>query len=692
MSADPRPDLIDHPLRTAASMLPINCTLNINFRTYDPEARATKPLQFARVNLVPSVGAAYAGETDQYGDLHAPGSTTALVVPNLQNLPEGVEFHFEVVGPVFPASADLTAMSYPVGNGSQFFPIAAWSTKGWKEPEGHWGHFKLSGSTFPALSSYLSFTVGCYVNVAVRYIRSTTCLPSPVPVNIQLSLVHNYTSKPAAVLKPGGILSDVFFDIVPDDRIEVHGMFQTAAIPADNITPIVGGVTVANQTIGIVAGELFGFPVQQNVSSLNLYAEYAFADSTYSAMVQTPLSPRLEYTAYGTNLEAHYTHLDLNQKICLCYNWFMEFVARRNLYVRAMKYFFTCSSKTWTGLPAMIINIDDGPGGAVTLGDTITAHLEYILGPRDFVIPHELTHALFDHYFVNADSNIYYPTRTTSHFLWSYSNEFFAFQEGFPQFVAGLFMDPKDVFVLNSALALFKYQSLGGPWPVNFGKSPNEPQTYIATDKLEYGTGMALESAFAASLLNFWITCLWEIWNINTANTNAQSWVQDLTGDGTLDPAAPNSPNGWLVDVDIQNEFAVFIIDAVVAASAVDEWGSIAGRISTRRVIDQIQKRLTSNVTWQGISWLSSEVVFDDFWVRNEFYVSSITKQSETEYIIVRSSAVELEYAAIDCDAAPNTSSRKQIVISKTSTNSLILCGIRFPLLCPARLSQAPVL
>jgi hypothetical protein len=671
-----RTDLVDHPLRLEAAKVVMNCTIKANFKTFDPVAYTRKPLANARINLVcsDSAIAALAGETDASGDLYSAGTLgTRLVVPNVQALAPDAEFHFE---------ADLTAMSYPVG--SQFipFPIATWSTKGWREPTGQMGHFKLAGNAFPALPERQFFTVGCYLDVMLQYVRGTLEM-APYPQNIQVKLARtagvNSPVETPFVISPGGRASTVVFQIAPGNKIEVYGYVSAKAIATDRISPVSGTMKVNNKPYLNVPGERFGFVRIPKVSDIKLYDKQDFTlNSLPIQVVEVPV-PRLHYDAYDSMAD-NYGSIPADDKLAVCFNWFIEFVAYRNLYIRTMNLLLKFSAHVHWAAPSPIplpltLHIDDsmGMGRANTLAQVITAYLELILRPTDDVCTHELTHALANQYFANESSSVYYPAKGQEHELFSYSNELFAFQEGFAQFIASLFIDPNQAYFTDTStwdwrhFFVFQFEGMkaGKYFPV-FGA------TSTRVLPLEASAGMALEAAFAGALLQFWVEVIWKNRWPQAPNDQSESWVQNLTGDGRLDTTA--TQNAWLLDSGLQKKFANYIIDPIVDA------GRVTGKISTRRVVDRIEKITTPvSAQWADISWSVLSRLFESFSVINEPFVSAIVDAAGVENIIVRSSSSAFEYSP---------PLNKHISFKKSATNVLTVRGIRLPATLGCKIKQ----
>jgi hypothetical protein len=674
-SAATKPNLIPHPVRTAASSIPKDAVINARFRTFDPGDKLNpyKWLAGARVNLVRSdQGPALLGVTDSLGILYdASNPSVSLIVNNVQNLPEGVVFHFEVLGPASAPSSDLTSMTYSDGPSSKSFPVPKWSTEGWQEPEKHFGHFRLSSGTTPALRS---FTVGCYIDVPLKFVRGSN-LKAPFPENIELKLVTTTTVPVATTtmelyVQPGGRLTAAVFNVNPGATVEVKGFLNARAIIGEKITTVSSTLKVDTLNCPSVAGERFGLGKLEKISSIELYKVQAAID--YPETISGP-AQRLVYKTYSVNLECTYQELSRPQKICVCFNWFLEFIAYRNLFVRTLNYLLAPALKiNWTGLLPLTLQLDDGEGSAAAsgLGQIIIAHLEFILKPRDDTCIHEMAHAFDNQYWSNPSAQIYFPAITTEHSIRSYSNEIFAFQEGFAQFMASLFMNPSEAYFLQSTADwrnLFSYQTPSpGPYDVTFGNTED------AVTAQEPGIGLAIEGAFSASLGNLWAYKFWS--NRTTQLGNEKCWVQDPVGDGTLDIVSAAPPNRWLLDADLMKKFANIIFDSIAEASQPNASGLVAGMTSTRRVIDQIEKR-TPNPQWPTITWQTIAPLFDRFKVVNDFYISSVTDQGAAEYLIVRSTKSAFEYAAVDRPA----SQTKKIVIYKAVSNTLTLRGIRFP-------------
>jgi hypothetical protein len=513
---------------------------------------------------------------------------------------------------------------------------------------------------------------------------------APFPENIKLELVISRppsigsTSTLGLFVKPGGRLSAAVFDIHPGDTVALNGYLAAREILNDRIKPVTTALSVNGQNYLSVDGAQFGLGALQNISSIELHRTQAAVP--YPPTLAQP-TPRLAYAAYAVNQQGTFQNLSTEQKKCVCFNWFLEFVAYRNLYVRVLKLLLAQSANaiwsnpTWSPLQDLNLTVDDGAGGAFTSAqNTITAHLEFILKPTDDVCIHEMSHAFSLQYWSPRGSKIYYPPPPTiDHQVNSYSNEFFAFQEGFAQFMASLFMNPSEAYFLGTGADwrnLYQYQNpTPGPDNVDFGYIDGCSEATVYP--LETGIGLVLEGAFAAALGNLWTYNFWQTWKNSTPlSALTQPWVQDPVGDGTLNLTLAPLPNRWLLDVSLLGKFAYFVFDSIDAAAqpAPSPDGKIAGMISTRRVIDQIEKR-TPGSAWPAITWPSIAPLFDRFKVVNEFYVSSVTGQSGVELIIVRSSPSAYEYATVD----RNLQQTSQIVIPRQVGDTFTLRGVRFP-------------
>lgn len=673
MPLDPvkRPDLVDHPLRVAAANVVMNCTIKATFRTYDPRIHDFRRLADARVNLVcsdPNV-APLAGVTDANGDLFdlaAPASR--LVVANVQNLAPAAEFHFEVVGPKIAPNANLTAMQYQIDTQFIAFPIASWSTNGWQEPEGQWGNFKLAGPVFPALPERRFFTVGYHLDVALQYIRSNMQMGA-YSHNVTLTLARTLLngvavySETRLAIGPGGTTDFVGFEFSPGDKIEVYGYVSADLVPGgDNISGIAGTMTVSGQSKLYTPGELFGFAPIPNLTTIRLYKKQDFTANSLPAHSVDKTHPRVHYTAIDHS-SAPYAGLSVTEKQAICFNWFVELVASRNLYIRTMNCLLQHSAHiVWNGMPNLNLTIDDTASGAYTTGtQNMLASLDFILAPTDNVCAHELTHAVWNLYCASQDPEIYYPPPPgVDHYGFSFSNEFFSVSEGFSQFVAALFMEPRDAFYLNAGQdwrMLFKYQGAGGIRDVVFGYAP----ATMTAANVGLSGGLSIENAFAAALIRFWVEIIWANRTIQPAGE--KTWMQNLTGDGAFDPAV-NSANSWLADPDLQKKFANYIFDPIFSSD------KVKGMYSARRGIDKIEKSTTPGSAWPDITWAALRPLFDSFRVTNRFFISSIVDNGGTECVIVRASG-----AAFENRMPPG----EVLIIDKLGANTLTARGVRIP-------------
>jgi len=678
-SSAAHPELIAHPLRTAALQEKIDCTVWARFRTFDrtldPYNDPYRPLAKARVELVCSNGTLIvAGETDNDGELFASGSTTVrLVVPDVQDL-AAFDFHFVVLGPK-GSSADLTAMTYKVGSAAESFPVAQWSTRGWQEPEGHWGNFKLSRPAFPLDQSdpdQRAFTVGCYICPYLTYQRSSG-ETGFYPENMHLALVRNNSIVTPLAPPIDGQLCMTFFDVVPEDTVELRAYFQANAISGDQITPVNGKFTIWNAPTPFAPGETIGHPAINCAHQIRLFGDQlpllpaTFLPASIMTYATGTKISKIQYKAAQVNLNKRYNNLHVDEKIAVAINWFVEFIAFRNLYMRAMKVLLSKSAKiTWAGLVELDLNIDDIAGGAFATNQSstkksITAHLEYLLKPREDTALHELSHTFVYQYLNTLYARIYFPKFTSEHNFVSYSNEFFAFSEGFPQFLASLFMDPELAYLLASTWPdLFKFQPppatpTSSPVDLLFGYS----MTAVPTNLLEPGVGLVSETAFAAALTKLWIG---EIWT----GSGTHTWIVDMIGNGDLDTASSTAPNHWLLDSKVAERFSL-LIDAVASSPLVE------GRTSTRRIIDELEKATTASTSWP---WTAIKPSLDHFRVANEFFISSIQGPIGNACVVARSSATALAYGTYQATIA---SGQDNFARLKKTGGTITLRGIRMP-------------
>lgn len=673
-SSDPiRPELVPHPLRVRAQNLPTDCEITASFRTFDPVDRVFAPLADVRVDLVRSSdGFRFHGATDGNGDLYFTTPGTKLTVPDVHLLGEDVDFHFEINGPAAPApaSADLTYLCYPMGVlQPESFPISAWVTRGWREPEGQWGHFRLASNRFPALPERRFFTVGCYMHAQLKFLRGTDCI-APYPENAVLSVVGNGPDARVHIA-PGGDAGAIFFPLVPGKPIGIQATLSATSILGDKISEVTGNLKIGTDSIVTkIAGEKFAIPGILAANSIELYNEHNF---TINAL--PPISPilpdeTLQYQAYFQKKDS-YAVLSSEEKCAVVYNWFLEFVACRNLFSRTMNYLLACiPSPTWSGLqPHTLIMSDAEEGLASAFGSsTINAFLQYILNPLEGTCFHEMTHNLANSYFNNVNMHLHFPLDTNKHYTNSYSNEMFAFAEGFADFIATLFVDPRKVyskFALRLRCAwrhCLIYQA-GSPldaYPVVLGFS-DEPII-----ELEPSGGLALELAFSVGMATLWTDHIWP--TRSPALGTDLPWVVDRWGDGTLGTDIAASANHWLLDSSIQNGFSDLF--ALIRQSP-----KVLSRISTRRILDLLEARYTGNAMLLG-SWADLKII-------NKFYVTWIQVDNGSGHMLARSNATSPpEFRTIGSSPQPGTPTvfvDSWAEFTRGSTTTVTIRGIRFP-------------
>ncbi len=689
-----RPELVPHLLRQVTVPGSPDFVVNAAFRTFNPGHDSAKgiaqfsPLKGARVRLLgkpPSVTTPGSQTpidldcfTDQYGELQLKGGSGPPVIQNVASR-DGWIIHFEVLGPANPSTSDLTALSYPSGGTSKAFPISTWSTEGWTEPAGNSGSIVLRPG-MQNLGKKREFTVGCFIDVVLRFTRGDGNDKALFPENLPLKLLVDSTHSEDLVLRPGGILRANVFSAVRGKPIEIFGLFKADEIPGDasiaKITTVTADVTVTpksgpEEKVSQVAGESFGLARTKSASMIALYTSQG--PTPFPAKI-TDKGPRLAYAAYKLNKEDTYQNLTLDEKKCVLYNWFLEFIAYRNLFVRAMSFLVKKSkmSSSWQGVLPLTLTVDDQKGSAFNSGpQNITAHLEYILKPRDDVCIHEMAHGFAKQYLSNTSSLIYYPCELNDHHISSYSNEQFSFQEGFAQFMTGLFMDSKEVFLLDKIAwpKLFKFQNDPNNeyrYKIEFGY---DDTMIIPFTKMEESIGLAIEGCFTASLMNIWF----HIWYKSPVKLplTMKPYVQDRYHNGELDTAPFQSNfNAWLFDSDNQQRFAEFILNPVIEAAAATE--KVNGRISTRRVLDQIEKAAAAS-TWSSGTWASLKPLVAAFRAVNDFYISTITPQGGNPTDVVRWVPDQLWYRFPE-KAPPVT-----LASAAGSSTTLALQGIRLP-------------
>ena len=681
-----RTELVAHPLRAQALAAPHDFVVNASFRTfnpgYDPQNKLYTMFPWlagARVAVVirdPKPGGAadvvILCETDSLGELRVPGTTDYPIIQNAAQYKDR-RIHFEVQGPKGSA-ADMHSLKYSAEGTDHYFPIATWSTEGWLEP----GPPPYPGS-FPVpvgakdLGKSRHFTVGGFVDLTLKFKRGNGQLGT-YPENAQLKIVIGSGPTVDVALRRGGILRANIFEAKAGNPVEIRGYFHAEEITTERITEITGQVSVTpkigpKQNLPFIKGELFGLSKIASAGEIQLFkvqGPIPFPDT------MTDQPPRLVYKAYADNKEGTYQNLTTDQKSCVYYNWFLEFVGYRNLFVRAMSRLTSKSSINWLGVDPLTLVVDDGAGGASALGQTITAHLEFVLKPRDDVCIHEMAHAFASQYLLNNSSQIYFPWLTSSHRMASYSNEFFAFQEGFAQFFASMFMDPVDAYLLAPK----------GVWPKLFQFTSSAPGYYYRIElgfddtqlipflTMENGIGLVVEGCFSAALTNIW-RYLWS--KRSTIHpTIERPWVQNLDGGGQLDGLSSGiNPNGWLSDVDFQERLAEIVLNPIMDASAVAADSKIENRVSSRRVIDRIERRALA-APWPVIGWAPIKPLIEEFRCINEFFISTITPAggSPTDVARWRANAREYHFP---------TSAGSPVVLSTGAETVLQLKGIRIP-------------
>lgn len=679
MSSSPaRSELVPHPVRMAALSQQIDCTVWARFRTVDEKFDPAfddpyRSLAGARVNLVCSNGAVIAGETDTDGELYVPGAHgTRLVVPNVQAL-AAEDFHFEIVGPAVSAAADLTAMQYESRGTLHNFPIAQWSTRGWQEPEGQWGHFKLANTTFPAGASSSadptdlgkrSFTIGCHMFAHLKFVRNDLT-EGYYPSNLKLVLVQNSSVVKPVEIRKSDLMHMVFFDICPQDTVEFRAYFEASAISQEQISKITGNFRIHGGAVQFVPGETFGLPAINCVGKIRLY-DQQLPWSTVLPPFLTGVT-KLQYASYLINMECRYDELHIDEKISVVFNWFLEFISFRNIFIRAMTYLLNCTTKiTWVGLFELELNIDDDMGvpyatNYLPTKKRIHGSLEYILLPRKDIVIHELGHTFVYQYISQENYKVYFPAVTNSHSFRTYSNEFFAFSEGFPQFFTSLFMEVNRAYPLGMAWPnFFKFQappnsSAPAGCDVILGDSNS---MVVAPAQLEPGAGLALETAFAASLTSVWLDSIW-------SGSGTNGWIEDVLGDGEL-YTDPSSPNAWLNDPALQARFSK-LIDVIKVSLTVED------RRSTRQIIDELERATSSDPAWP---WSTIAPLLAHFRVVNEPFVSTIQGTTGNACVIARSDPAPSKYGT---RRAKEISTQIDHALLKQGGDSLTLRGIRLP-------------
>ena len=694
--------LFPHPLPTAERPTEFDLKLNAVFRVFDPDSAGSDRfgrLQNATVKVFADNDLIFTGVTGTVGNLMVPNVSPAIppVIHNAHLL-STKEIHFEVLG---PGSGSLAGLQYNDG-GDRHFPIAKWSTKGWQEPEGHLGTILIDGTTALAPDGqYLAFTVGCFVDATLKFRRSDG-RTAPYPANIELYHLVDAQPPPGSpmTLRPGGRLRAHVFEAVWDKSIEIKAKYSASEIPADHtvplatipiITTVTGKATIDGAESTDVPGERIGFGTLSNARSIELYPREMVALTNVPGVIQGSTTPN--YSDYQNNLQGTYQSLCPDQKEAIFFNWFVELVAYRNLFIRVLTYLLYCSDKvSWTGAVAVTLNMDDGPGPVSATGTSvITAHLGTILEVRDDVYAHELTHAFFNQYITGrADTSIYYPgPPTKSHYSQSYSNEFFAFFEGIADFMGALFVNTDRMFLLPAR----DYQpNETEDWEklIDFDSAPipGKPQIRlgytgldIEYDKREDWIGLAVEGAFSTAMVKLWDY----IWNEAGSNRHdfQRRWVQSFKGDGTLE-FGENDENIWLTDPQVQRAFGYFIIDPIFEAYEPIVGGRLAQRISTRRVVDRIEKRAGApDRPWADANWSDISQFFTQRWAINRFYISTVQTSTSPECLVVRAEADNIVYRL------PEGST---FALINGVTNTITLRGIRIPNTLTVKLVRAGAL
>jgi hypothetical protein len=689
--------MIPHPARQAARPASFNLTLNAKFRVFDPDdedmpasTERFRPLEGVTVEVFVDDDLVLTAETGTGGYLQRPGISPSIP-PVIQNADAYFDrtLHFRVLNP-------------------------AWSTRDWKEPEGHLGSFRIGSDGTTSLGLVRRpFTVGCFIIAKLQFKRSDGKI-APFPDNIELySFADDQLGSASRMtLREDGELRGNIFNAVAGRPIEVKAKLCASSVPQDHtdtatpipvINPVTGDAAImGDPLIEYVPGARFGLDRIAVASTIELYKDVV-GSSVLPGAVEGD-GTRLNYSEYPSQAALTYFNLSAAQKEAIFLNWFVEFVAFRTLFVRTMSYLLKRSSKmTWAGLDSLTLHMIDGPGGAFTEGQVITVYLGEILKVRDHVFSHELTHAFFNQYIPGRlPTKNYYPApETTDHVFGSYSNEFFAFSEGIAEFMGTLFVNTDRAYDLPERPPENPYQ-VGEieDWEKLINSETNLETSFEASSleirigfegvdidlpNREAWIGLVVEGAFAIVLTKLWNY----IWDSRSDKHIGQTrWVQPKKGDGTLSFGS-NDPNSWLKEELVQKAFAFFIIDPIFEAFEPIDGGRVGQRISTRRVVDRIEKRAGWPVGWPNrpladATWAVIAPFFANRRAINGFYISTIETLGGPECPVVRREADHVDYRLPEGDAFP-------FALAIGVPNTILLRGIRIPAALSVKLLSAGV-
>jgi len=442
---------IDHPLVLKAQALPSPGEFHLRFAVWHPAhgtvPGAYVPIPSATVRIVKDVNgspvllAGLSGTTDSDGVVHLSTADLSPLLDPDRNL------HFEI---------DLQGKNHhfdPTTNtGSNAFPMATWSTKGWRTVDDLWagGYEGFWGAQVGEAAAPAQFRIGLDLTVELVWIHPITNqlhqLPPGVVVEVVVSTPSATEEHVRYVDAFGRISAVLYIDEMSEDS-EIAIVVKAVAVNLDD--PTTGAVaSFSDQYVGD-ASQFSDYGAFASVSRMT----YRYAALGAPRPLKSPSSHvyQIDIRQENPDFDQSIVNADLFAAQIYVIQCFIEFINILNIWPLP-------TLISWNGGEGMKFAMAASGGArthrdldrqcALTLFDDniLLVGYEHPEFDRDATIFHEITHALL-HLYTNslADAEKLADNWLGRHYSRSLSNEYFAYLEGMAEFFAGMFSTPEDI-------------------------------------------------------------------------------------------------------------------------------------------------------------------------------------------------------------------------------------------------------
>lgn len=485
-----RPDLVDHLLRAEALKLNVDCELHVKFLVYDPSIPGYKPLEQAKIDLVRSDGITMeTGKTDNNGVLwetiNAPNPNDPIVIKKINKLADGLTFHFNVVGDAVSGGNLASKVWY----GTKHYPVASWSTEGWIEPDGQSGTFRPNGTTMGEAGTEKVFRVGVAYCFDLKYLKRNN-LETSFPYGLTISTLVNDQEKATQVTEFGKPITNVIFEIKPDDDI-------TFEMPLE----IEEDSSINQQSVEL---SIAGFP--KNFLTIGTLLKPA---------LDTAHNNRTELFMGDARLAPAPLSNAASDKLCKAANFLVGFAEHYRRFSNVMHRLADGTVITtgnpglaWEGLPFLRVEVDQSqvtesycsPRNPVNgrYPSTLTLFPSPAGFPSMPTSAHELGHAFMNWYYFDVNDIV----PGGDHFFHTAKSARFAYSEGFAEFISLLFATISDLHVTLTYYlwrTLFSANWADRPWDIVDDNGASVEN--MLTDDI----GFKIEGAFAFGLYAVWV-------------------------------------------------------------------------------------------------------------------------------------------------------------------------------------------